>query len=87
MPPPQYYANPQNMSLKITTYKSMYSNKAKIGSFGANSPTPNPKTVPTTLVYDYMGFLLLYINNIRKIWLLKRIEYLTRLYQSSISYP
>ena len=30
--PTQYFANQKNMSLKIMTYKSMYSNKAKIGS-------------------------------------------------------
>ena len=32
LPPPQYFANRKNISLKITTYNSMYSNKAKVGS-------------------------------------------------------
>ena len=27
-PPPQYFANEKKISLKITTYKSAYSNKA-----------------------------------------------------------
>ena len=31
LPPPQYFANQKNFkSLKITTYKSVYSNKDKI---------------------------------------------------------
>ena len=32
-PPPPYFAKPKKVkSLKITTYKSVYNNKAKIGS-------------------------------------------------------
>ena len=30
-PPPQYFANQKMKSFKITTYKSVYSNKDKIG--------------------------------------------------------
>ena len=31
-PPPQYFANKKVKSLEIITYKSVYNNKAKIGS-------------------------------------------------------
>ena len=31
-PPPQYFANQKNKSLKTMIYKSVYSNEAEIGS-------------------------------------------------------
>ena len=31
-PPPSIFCQPKTKSLKITTYKSVYGNKAKIGS-------------------------------------------------------